>query len=325
MLVTDQTVRRNSHEEAFIPNILITGAAGFIGRSLAKAYGQMGWYVVGIDPAPIAEDPLTLGFKEYYPTKVEPNSLQRITVSLDAVLLCSGAATVQSSFAQPSQSFEASVVAVSHVLDFVRTRKLGSKIILFSSAALYGNGSNGYLKESADAKPISVYGCHKQMAELTCKVYAAFYGLDIAIVRLFSVYGQGMQKQLLWEASSRIAAGNFNFYGTGEEVRDWIHIDDIVRFIALLLPHASKECPVFNCGTGRGCKIRDVLSMICKEMRSDKKCLSFSLGTRVEDPWGMVADISLARSFGWQPTITVEAGIADYVQWFVDGKLKAAG
>ena len=96
--------------------------------------------------------------------------------------------------------------------------------------------------------PFSAYGYHKLMMEQLCRCYATTYGTRVAVTRLFSVYGSFLQKQLLWDLCTKLASGTstVELGGTGEELRDWTDVRDVVRALSLVKELASDAVPILN-------------------------------------------------------------------------------
>jgi len=174
------------------------------------------------------------------------------------------------------------------------------------------------ISETAPESPVSPYGVHKRVAEKCCESYGRHFGLAVAVVRLFSVYGAGLRKQLLWEAAQMIRLGRPEFFGTGEEMRDWLHVRDASALLLAAADNASSAVPIVNGGTGTGVTVRDILSELFG-------CLgyagvpAFSGVARSGDPVGYVADIALARRWGWQPLTSRQSGLQEFADWIKGG------
>ena len=163
--------------------------------------------------------------------------------------------------------------------------------------------------------PISPYGVHKNIVEELCDMYAKQYGVHVAVLRLFSVYGNGLKKQLLWDACSKLSQGNNSFWGTGEETRDWVHVSDVARAFLIAGDKASARCPVVNVGTGKAVKIKDVLRILF-EVYGAQVLPSFGGEINVGNPKHYVADVDDIMAWGWEPTVSLRQGIEDYVRWY---------
>ncbi len=137
---------------------------------------------------------------------VDSDNLANIarTVGLpDAVIHLAGGSLVGPSIANPGEDFRRTVQAMQHLLEWLRLANPAARVVVASSAAVYGDGHMQPISETAAYAPTSPYGTHKAMAEMLCRSYGRQYGMQIALVRLFSVYGPGLRKQLIWDLGRR--------------------------------------------------------------------------------------------------------------------------
>ena len=145
---------------------------------------------------------------------------------------CSGAASVSNSILRPAHDYELNVFNVARILEAIRQHNATCKFINISSAAVYGDPKILPITESSPIKPLSPYGFHKAMAEKLCEEYYTFYGISTCSLRIFSAFGPGLKKQLLWDVYNKSISNNLiKLFGTGEESRDYIFIDDIIAAI----------------------------------------------------------------------------------------------
>ena len=151
--------------------------------------------------------------------------------------------------------------ALAALLDGVRDRAPAARVVLLSSAAVYGAARIVPTPETEPAAPSSPYGEHKRACEELCRAS----GLATIALRLFSVYGPGLRRQLLWDACCKAREGALEFAGTGDEERDWLHVDDAVALVLVAAEHASPAMPIVNGGTGIGTRVRDVVTVIARE------------------------------------------------------------
>jgi UDP-glucose 4-epimerase len=194
-------------------------------------------------------------------------------------------------------------------------------VVLLSSAALYGNAPATPQAEHETRAPVSLYGVAKAQAEQLAAYYAVQQGLQATVVRFFSVYGPGLRKQLLWDAMLKFGAGGSEFFGTGAERRDWVHIDDVCRFIDRLLavPQTS-ALDVFNCA-GSAATTGEVLAHLASAAGAPAP--TFNGRTRPGDPACLVADCSKAeRELGWRAQVAWRDGVTGYARWFVQERLR---
>ena len=270
---------------------LVTGGAGFIGSAVARALASAG-HEVHIAGTSYARDSLAaanLG-------------------SFDLVVHCAGGSSVGASVADPAGDHAKTVPPFQRVLEAAKAQ--GARVLLLSSGAVYGLATVLPTPETAAIAPVSPYGVHKRRCEELCEQS----GAACVVVRLFSVYGPGLRKQLLWDACSKARAGEPVFGGTGDEQRDWLHVEDAAALIVRAAEEASVRVPVFNGGSGVGVSVRDVVGQICRELGAPAP--RFTGVVREGDPMRFIADITRARALGWAPRIALADGISQVVRWF---------
>lgn len=233
-----------------------------------------------------------------------------------AVYHLAGGATVGQSIANPLLDFQQSVVSTINVLDFLRCSAPQTPVVLASSAAVYGGGYSRPLQVDDHPNPYSPYGYHKLMVEELGRSYWATYGISVSVVRLFSVYGEGLRKQLLWDLCQRLARGHDRIVlgGTGEETRDWHHVSDVIHALRRTLPVREGQFAIYNGGAGMAASVDSVARLVLAAWGANCT-LSFSGESRPGDPVSLVSD-PRGVSAGWQPTVSLATGIAAYVDWY---------
>jgi len=294
--------------------VLITGAAGFVGRYVSKEFSEQGYEVVGMGWGKFPEY-AEWGLSTWHEAEVSFEMLCEYAGKPDVIVHCAGGASVGASVEHPRQDFCLTVDATSHLLEYIRIHSPNSKLVYPSSAAVYGQAKVVPIPETAALKPVSPYGVHKLMAEQLCELYAQRYHISIAMVRLFSIYGDGLRKQLLWDACNKISHGEMKFFGSGEEVRDWLHITDAAKLLRIAANHASKACPVVNGGSGEGLKVKEILQLIVQEM-GIKNELVFSSIPKEGDPDVLLAESTKMRQWFAVTLLPSTDGVKKYVQWY---------
>lgn len=301
-------------------NVWITGARGFIGKQLADYLHRQGCFVSGIGHgAWVEQDARGCGVGHWVNGEIDSMNLallQRQAGHPDAIFHLAGGSSVGPSFEKPFEDFRRTVEASARLFDWVKLESPHTRIICSSSAAVYGADHSQPISESSSWHPYSPYGYHKAMMEMLCRSYVESFGLKIAVVRLFSVYGVGLEKQLLWDLCSKLTSGNGHAVlgGTGEEIRDWINVSDVARLLALAAT-TKGEYLVVNGGKGTPLSIREVAATVSLAWGGGAE-VRFSGQRRTGDPDYLVADISLANQLGFSPEISLESGITQYVEWF---------
>ena len=216
---------------------------------------------------------------------------------------------------QPHQDYLRTVANTAAVLEYIRLHSPKTVLVYPSSAAVYGDVETVPIVESAPLRPASPYGVNKVMAEELCHSYARHFGVAVAIVRFFSIYGQGLRKQLLWDACRKMSSGEMTFFGTGQEVRDWLHVDDASSLLIFAAAVASPQCPVVNGGSGAEVANSMLLEKLRRAVGASGPVV-FSGAGRGGDPSRYVADTKQALALGWSPRVALDDGIQGYVDWF---------
>jgi UDP-glucose 4-epimerase len=308
------------------PTVWITGARGFIGRHVARRFMASGARVAGLGHGAWREIEAELwGVSHWINGDVTASNLSHlgdVTGLPDVIVHLAGGSTVSAAIQQPREDFFRTVATTVELLDWLRVASPTTSLTVASSAAVYGAGHEGLIRESAALEPFSPYGYHKLMMESLCRSYGQSFGLRSVVARLFSVYGDGLRKQLLWDACSKLAAGadRLSLGGTGREVRDWVHVEDVAKVLVSLPGHAQINVPVFNVGTGLGTSISRVAETLARSWGAAAghtiTGVEFSGSTRPGDPFSLVADVGKLARIGLHCERNVDAGLAEYVAWF---------
>lgn len=181
---------------------------------------------------------------------------------------------------------------------------------------MYGGGHTGPIDVCDKLEPYSPYGHHKRMVEELGQSYSSAYGQPISAVRLFSVYGEGLRKQLLWELCQRLADGETDIVlgGSGTEIRDWHHVSDVVRILRRLVPVSGQGFVVYNGGAGSPAAVSEISHLVLKAWGGDHR-LSFSGRSRPGDPERLISASSSMPS-DCALRVGLKAGISSYVAWY---------
>jgi UDP-glucose 4-epimerase len=205
------------------------------------------------------------------------------------VIHLAGGSSVGPSLAAPAEDFARTVGATISLLEWIRQQAPSALVVLASSAAVYGNAATVPIGEDTPRAPLSPYGAHKAMMEAAAASWAGNFGLRVVLVRLFSVYGPGLRKQLVWEVLNRLARGErrLSLGGTGSETRDWLHIADAASMLVAAAGLASPAAPGFNGCTGTPVSVRDTVLALAQGFGADVD-LVFDGQSRVGDPAHLV-------------------------------------
>lgn len=298
--------------------VLITGAYGFLGRHTAKKFKKEGFHVTGIGHGKWYQEEFSRwGIDVWVESTITFESLINTNEVFDIVVHCGGSGSVGFSTINPYEDFQKSVQSTLSLLEYIRLRAPNTKFIYPSSVAVQGSLPDIPITEEMVSSPISPYGFHKKIAEELCRSYHINFGITTGVIRFFSIYGDGLKKQLLYDACKKIElakTGSAIFFGTGKETRDWIHVKDASSLIyKFSLQLTGNE--FINGGSGQRVEIAEVLKLLKKEFGSSLP-IEFNGEVREGDPRYFWADITKAKQYGWEPTISLEQGIRLYVEYY---------
>jgi UDP-glucose 4-epimerase len=293
--------------------ILVIGSEGFIGQNTKKHFRDQGfetWCADIIQKEPSDED-------MYIKLSIANPDFKGLfsKISADLCINCSGAANVPFSFQEPLNDYFLNTVNVYKILDAIRLNRPECRFLNLSSAAVYGNPIKLPIQEDADLQPLSPYGYHKLEAENICQNFYQTFNISTCSLRLFSVFGTGLKKQIFWDLYWKAQnEEKLMLFGSGEESRDYIHINDLVKALEIISMHANFNGEVINVANGNEVRIKDSTRIFFDQF-SRKIDYSFSGKIRKGDPLNWQADISRLKSLGYRPAISMEEGLKDYYDW----------
>jgi UDP-glucose 4-epimerase len=294
--------------------LLLTGASGFLGRFVARAASERGWLIHGVDILAAENAP---PMTSYHQLRLPDPQLAELVRNLQPAycIHCAGRASVPQSIQEPFTDFEAGPMLTAHLLDVLRRHAPKCRLIFLSSAAVYGNPRSLPVDELQVPAPISPYGFHKWQSELLCREFAGVFGLPTATVRIFSAYGPGLRRQVLWDICRQLLVeGRLKLRGTGNETRDFIHARDIALAVLTLVANAPLNGEVYNLASGCETSIQQLARLVAASLGSPA-IPSFDGVVPRGDPLRWRADISKIQNLGFVPTTRLEDGIKSYAQW----------
>ena len=315
-----------------MPAFLLTGAAGFIGHWVARQLLDAGAEVVGIDNLNGAYDPRIKtwrlaqlrhrsGFRFRRADIVDRAALDAVsaTAQFDAVLHLAARAGAPRSVKKPHSYITANATGTQNVLDLCTARGV-PKLVLASTSSVYGSGNPLPLsEESGTGSPRSPYAASKRAAEALAHAHHHVHGLDITVLRYFTVYGPaGRPDMSLFRFIRWIREGvPIVLHGDGSQSRDFTYVADVAR--GTIRAAAPLGFEVINLGSSAPVELREALALI-------EECLGRRATIRREpvqrvDVRATWADIGKARRLlGWKPTTALQEGIEEMVKWYLDNR-----
>ena len=312
-------------------NILVTGAAGFIGsRTCEKLFGY-GYNVIGIDNI---NDYYDVRLKEHRLKQFAEKSVEFLKIDIenyldlkklfedkkfDAVINLAARAGVRASIENPDIYFSTNVQGTLNLLKLCMEHKI-NKFVLASTSSLYSGEPTPFSEKYPVNEPISPYAASKKAAEAISYTYHYLYNIDVTVVRYFTVYGPaGRPDMSPLRFIHSIAEGKpLKLYGDGNQSRDFTYIDDIAEGTIKALSPMGYE--IINLGGGKKpITINNFIKTI--EEKTGRKAIIEYLPFNKADMKETMADISKAFNLlGWQPVTEIDEGVGKTVDWYFENR-----
>jgi len=295
--------------------VLITGAGGFIGSHLWHGLNSQSHEVLACVTS--SPEGVRLPPGRIFSFRIPNEDLWHLLARErpDFIVHCAGGSSIAKSLAAPESDFKNNVIATESLLQAVAANSPQTRVIFISSAAVYGNPAEVPARESTPPAPISPYGFHKLLAELICQKYYQLSHVPTTVLRVFSVFGPGLKKQVLWDIYHQwLSSENISLSGSGEETRDLMYVDDLVRVVQLVIERSDFRAETLNVATGREVSIRQIAAFMLDAL-GNRKPVCFTGKTRPGDPVHWKADVSKLHALGFRDYLSIEEGIKEYVNW----------
>jgi nucleoside-diphosphate-sugar epimerase len=306
---------------------LVTGVAGFIGWRVGEFLLKEGKAVLGVDNLNDAYD-VTLkywrlnelkkfeNFKFYQIDITNFQALKTLfeTYSISAVIHLAARAGVRASLENPWVYVDSNITGTLNLLELMKDFGV-KKLVLASTSSIYAGQSPPFHEDLKVDTPLSPYAATKKGAELLSYTYHHLYGLDISVVRYFTVYGPaGRPDMSIFRFIKWIYEEKpIKIFGDGTQARDFTYIDDIARGTIASLKPLGYE--IINLGGGKNpISINQIIEIL--ERLIGKKAKREYLNFHKADVKVTWADISKAKKLlNWEPEISIEEGLKRTVNW----------
>lgn len=279
--------------------VVLTGAGGFLAGHFADAFAAAGWKTVGIGRPELAA-----------PERVHA-VLERHAP--DALVHLAGPASVPQSVLDPHADFLGQALPAANVFEAVRLAGAPVRVVLVSSAAVYGDPASLPVAEDAPLAPISPYGFHKLHQELLLDEHVRLHGMRGCKARIFSTYGENLRRLAVWEMTRRALAGDRHVFGSGEETRDYLYAGDAGRAVVAIAETADFRGEAVNVASGEEIPIRELAYEVYRLAGIDQPP-QFTGETMTGSPAHWRADVARLRALGFDPP-SWSSGLARTVAW----------
>jgi len=335
-------------------NILVTGAAGFIGAALSVRLLKKGENVIGIDDLNSYYDPTlknsrlkeiqlvsssSSGTWSFHKSSLEDQfSLEKIfsTYSPDVVVNLAAQAGVRYSIENPSSYIKSNLVGFSNLLELCRQHKVANLVYASSSSVYGGNKKLPFCEFQSVDHPVSLYASTKKANELMAHSYSHLYGIPCTGLRFFTVYGPWGRPDMapMIFAKSILSGKPINVFNFGKMKRDFTYIDDVVEgvyrccykpayvdkdFDALMPNPASSFAPsrIFNIGNSHPTPLLKFIETLEDEL--GHKAIKNLLPIQPGDVESTAANTDLLEKWiDFKPFTSIETGISKFAKWYID-------
>ena len=301
--------------------VLVTGGAGFIGTHLVRRLLTDGADVTVVDDLSAPSSRAVPSNVSWHRLRLPDPRFAELVAGggFDRLYHLAGAAYVPPSIDDPAGDLRNNAEVTLSVLEAVRRGSPGTRVLYTSSAAVYGSPVALPISESSPVAPVSPYGVSKYTAEQYVSLYAGLHRLRTASLRLFSVFGPGQRKQVVYDLIARLAADpeRLEVIGDGSETRDFVFIEDVVEAAVIAMHRGALSGEVYNVASGTGASIRDLVGEVTAVL-GVTPAVSFTGTVRPGDALHWVADIDRLRALGYTPAVSLHEGVRRVAAWFAE-------
>lgn len=300
--------------------VLVTGGAGFIGSNLVKRLLERGYQVIVLDnlsTGSLENIRAFLGDVEFIKGDVRSfDDIASAAKKADVVVHLAALINVAESLEKPDPYFEVNVTGTYNV---AKASKNADTVIFASSSAVYGDPEKIPISEEHPLKPKSPYAASKVAGEAFINSFSSIYGYRPVIFRLFNVYGPKQSRGyagVIVEFIRRALAGQpLVIFGSGEQIRDFIHVDDVTSAIVGAIA-SGRATGVYNIGSGEGVSINQLAELVIKLTGVEGLSVKY-LPPMPGDINVSISDITKAkRGLGFEPKVELEDGLRGLIHYY---------
>jgi len=338
--------------------VLLTGCTGFIGWKVCEFLLEQGYFVIGVDNLNDAYDVRLKKWRLDRLMKYSNFAFYRVDITnlpalerlfsqqcehtteqyssshspFIAVLNLAARAGVRQSLEDPWIYFDTNVTGTLNLLELCHRYGV-NKFILASTSSVYGVNERPFREDQSTDWPLSPYAASKKAAEALCYAYHRLYGINIVVLRYFTVYGPaGRPDMSIFRFICWIAEGKpVTVYGDGNQERDFTYVDDIAHgtvsalsFLVRSARHASPVYEIINLGSDHPVTVNTVIGLV--EELLGRKAVVVHKPPHPADVLATWADITKAKQvLNWEPRTNLEDGLRHTVNWYLENRDWAKG
>ncbi len=234
----------------------------------------------------------------------------------DTVIHTAGNASIPTSVAQPVHDLRTNILSTMNLLEAMRLVSPASALINISSATIYADGGGAPMTEDHPKGPVSPYGVSKLAAELYVGLYAHLHAMRTCSVRVFSVFGPRLRKQVVWDLMERLTSNpaELVIHSDGSERRDFNYVQNIIDAILVVAERAPMHGEAYNAGSRESISIAELARHVAAGLSLDPTIRHSA--PRIGHARVWQADIGRLESLGYSEAVTFRDGLQRTVAWF---------
>jgi dTDP-glucose 4,6-dehydratase len=312
--------------------ILITGGAGFIGsnfvRMVARGEFKKISHITVLDKLTYAGNlnnlEVTKDMNSYRFVKgdiCDLSLVRKLLDDVDAIINFAAESHVDRSIEGADDFIQTNILGVQVLLEAMKSTERNIRFLQISTDEVYGSIESGSWSEESPLLPNSPYSASKASGELLARAYQRTHGLNIVVTRCSNNYGTHHfpEKLIPLFITNLIEGSKLPIYGTGLNVRDWLHVDDHCRGIYLALT-CGKTGEIYNIGGGRELNNLEITDEILKIIGADKSSVEFVEDRKGHDFRYSVDWSKINRDLGYSPQVSFEDGLNQTIKWYLENQ-----
>jgi dTDP-glucose 4,6-dehydratase len=312
--------------------LLVTGGAGFIGSNFVrKVFDQT---LTGFSRITVLDKLTYAGSKNnlklvqqeenysfFEGDILDPKLVNSLLSEVDAVINFAAESHVDRSIQSSAEFVNTNVTGVQVLLDAIKASNREIRFIQVSTDEVYGSINSGSWDENAPLLPNSPYSASKAGGELLARAYHRTHELDVVITRCSNNYGTHHfpEKLIPLFITNLLEGKKVPVYGTGNNVRDWLHVDDHCRGIYAVLMN-GRPGEVYNIGGGRELTNNEITTLILHAIGADESSIEYVDDRKGHDLRYSVDWTKINRELGYEPQVKFEVGLKETIQWYRDNQ-----
>ena len=315
-----------------VMRVLVTGGAGFIGSNFVRMVASGDFKEISsvqvLDKLTYAgvrenlKDVLTIQRYDFSQGDIcDPFIVTELIQEVDAVINFAAESHVDRSISGAADFVQTNIVGVQVLLNAIQASGKRIRFLQVSTDEVYGSIEEGSWTEDFPLLPNSPYSASKASGELLARSYNRTHGMDVVITRCSNNYGTHHfpEKLIPLFITNLIEGKKVPVYGTGENVRDWLHVDDHCRGIYQVLMNGLSGA-VYNIGGGRELTNNEITTLILDAMGADDSSIEYVEDRKGHDLRYSVDWTKINRELGYEPQVKFEDGLRETIQWYRDNE-----